>query len=679
MKSWQINLLNLNALLSNELKKDKTYKNIINCGLAAAQQAARKNTSFDSSFNSVQSLNANLPILKEENKNINGAALLRNGLVLQPKILAILRATGSLRLSRDQWKLVKLIKGILPSLQARGWGCSIKITTKANFLCEAMGELSIAPNSLGGSEARDEKNQKIAAVIKKGPNTQFSSCAASSYYKTIINSNLLLRNQGRKYHFINSTLSAILKKRIKTFSEILVNKPTKNYIIFQYIKNCLFAPQTSFAISSLATTTTSPSCYEVTAKANKYKGYFSPSSSSSNGSYLNYNKIINYKFNSKLYSASYGSKLTKTKGCFAKATCFATNNNITNQLPKASIGFSYLGSPLGVTVPQLAKLSAAELQLQNHKSKINQNNSSNKGIYIKDTYKLLFFLFKSMYCLISKPVLKYTNDKVTIQLFYYLNIPKKKVFRLFSILYIDSIKKKWFASLKKSNNKLVASVRSQGRCYPMDTSQYQHPKIYIRWKLRKAISRLLLADASRVSCSSKNQNIAVASAQAKGQNLLFNLRKFNLTKVFQHKFKLICDILSNKFNKPVELELTRLHHPYHDSNILVNLLSLNIKNKRKKARVAIQKIYSKKPVKFLNDPNLISVNCGAIPTFLSGLNIKIAGRLMGEPIIPRITSKVFEKGAIATGKVNYLDVARITKKNKKGAYTIKITSGQNFF
>jgi hypothetical protein len=669
MKSWQINLLNLNALFSNELKKDQNIKNIISCG-----SAARKIATFDSSFNSVQSLNANLPILKEENKNISGAALLSN-----PKILAILRATGSLRLSRDQWKLVRMIKGIIPSLQARGWGSSIKNTTKANFLCES--ELSISPlrsKSL-------EKNPKFAG-IKKGHNTQLRS-----YYKTIINSNLLLRN--RKYHFIKSTLSTILKKRIKTFasltslSEILENKPNKSYINFQYIKNCLFAPQTK--ISSLASTQ---------GDANKYKGYFA--SSSANGSFLNYNKIISYNFNSNLYSANFqvASKLKKTNGSFAKAT-ITNNNNIDAQMPKVSTGSSYQGSPAfaGLTVPPLAKLSTTELKVQNHlqrltslggakanssnlihsRIQINPNHSS--SIYIKDTYKLLFFLFKSMYCLISKPVLKYTNDKVTIQLFYYLNIPKKKVFRLFSILYIDSIKKKWFASLKKSNNKLVASLRSKS--YPMDTSQYQHPKIYIRWKLRKAISRLLLTAArvAEASESNKNQNIAVASAQAKCTNLLFNLRKFSLTKVFQPKFKLICDILSNKFNKPVELELTRLHHPYHDSNILVNLLSLNIKNKRKKARVAIQKVYSKKPVKFLNDPNLISVNCGAIPTFLSGLNIKIAGRLMGEPIIPRVTTKVFEKGATATGKVNYLDVARITKKNKKGAYTIKITSGQNFF
>jgi hypothetical protein len=52
---------------------------------------------------------------------------------------------------------------------------------------------------------------------------------------------------------------------------------------------------------------------------------------------------------------------------------------------------------------------------------------------------------------------------------------------------------------------------------------------------------------------------------------------------------------------------------------------------------------------------------------------------MREPIIPRITTKNFDLGAKATGKVNFLDSAFITKKNKKGAYTIKITSGQNFF
>jgi len=52
---------------------------------------------------------------------------------------------------------------------------------------------------------------------------------------------------------------------------------------------------------------------------------------------------------------------------------------------------------------------------------------------------------------------------------------------------------------------------------------------------------------------------------------------------------------------------------------------------------------------------------------------------MREPIIPRLTTKNFERGAISPGKVNYLDIATITKKNRKGAYYITIKSAQNFY
>ena len=147
--------------------------------------------------------------------------------------------------------------------------------------------------------------------------------------------------------------------------------------------------------------------------------------------------------------------------------------------------------------------------------------------------------------------------------------------------------------------------------------------------------------------------------------------------IFGNLFQLIIEIITRKFNKPVVFQLIRLHNPYHDTNILANLLSLNIRNKRKKSRIAINKIYSNKAVKTLNDPNLKSVNL--IPAFLSGLNLKIGGRLMKEPIIPRLTTKNFERGAISPGKVNYLDIATITNKNRKGAYSITIKSAQNFY
>jgi hypothetical protein len=56
------------------------------------------------------------------------------------------------------------------------------------------------------------------------------------------------------------------------------------------------------------------------------------------------------------------------------------------------------------------------------------NRNVNKKL-IKYSYNLLFYFFKSMYCLISKPVFLFTPDKVVIQLLYFLNIPKFKVFK----------------------------------------------------------------------------------------------------------------------------------------------------------------------------------------------------------------------------------------------------------
>jgi len=87
---------------------------------------------------------------------------------------------------------------------------------------------------------------------------------------------------------------------------------------------------------------------------------------------------------------------------------------------------------------------------------------------------------------------------------------------------------------------------------------------FINGKARKSISRF-------------------KSKSSKIRNIILYLIKYNITKVFSKKLKLICQILSNKFNKPVELELTRLHNPYLDSNILANLLHLIIKNKKKKS------------------------------------------------------------------------------------------------
>jgi Mitochondrial ribosomal protein (VAR1) len=359
-----------------------------------------------------------------------------------------------------------------------------------------------------------------------------------------------------------------------------------------------------------------------------------------NGILFNYSKTIAYNFLNTSTNDKIG--ITINSGSCSKDT----NNNIINSNINSNSNSLNLFFKANSNKPSVGRgggIYYEAIDINKDLFKIN---------------KLLFYFFKSLNCLISKPVYLHTPDKVIIELFYFLNIPKKKVFRLFSILYYNSFRKKW---LSKKSQIFSLNIRKNSlRNKRINTSLPQTKKKipFIKRKVRKAISRLR-----------GKSNIQ--------RSLLFNLRKINLGEVFISKFQIIIEILTRKFNKPVVFQITRIHNPYFDSNILVNLLSLNIRNKRKKSRIAINTIYSNKAIKNSNEYNLKSVNL--IPAFLSGLNLKIGGRLMQEPIIPRLTTKNFERGATSPGKVNYLDIANITKKNKKGANTITIKSAQKFF
>ncbi len=157
---------------------------------------------------------------------------------------------------------------------------------------------------------------------------------------------------------------------------------------------------------------------------------------------------------------------------------------------------------------------------------------------------------------------------------------------------------------------------------------------------------------------------------------MIKLANFNLIKIFPLKFEKLCEVLNSFFNKPIELDLIRLHYPYNDSNILARLLAFMI-NKVKLRRIT-RKLFKKAVIKRINKmDNKDQVNI--IPAFLSGINIKIAGRLMQYKVLPRKTVKFARKGSSSIGKINYSDFARYTNKNKRGSFTITIKSGQNFF
>lgn len=250
---------------------------------------------------------------------------------------------------------------------------------------------------------------------------------------------------------------------------------------------------------------------------------------------------------------------------------------------------------------------------------------------IKNIYIILYSSFKSMYCLISKPVFTITPDKISIQLFYYLFVP-------------NLLKLKKINLYKNSGKKYIKLIRN------IKDLKYKH-KIF-----KLEISKYRRFKKSKIN--------------------LLNLSNNALTKVFSNKLEILCKILSNLFKKPVELNLIRLHYPYFDSNILVNLLGIMIN--KVKLRIIIRKLFANTVIKNLSNVNL-NRNNNIIPAFLSGINIRVAGRLLTQRVVPRKTVKTVIRGASARSKVNFRDIATYSNKNRRGAYSITIKSGQNYF
>ena len=269
----------------------------------------------------------------------------------------------------------------------------------------------------------------------------------------------------------------------------------------------------------------------------------------------------------------------------------------------------------------------------NYRSLMGYSFDSKINKLIINIYNLLSVSFKSMYCLISKQKFIFTPDKIIIQLFYYLFIPnilKKKLKNIYRYGYSRRNKLNYFIGIKRKSN-----IKKLYR-------KFRNIDVNVRIKLRK-------------------------------------LSNITLSKVYTEKIEKLCEILSNYFKKSVELELIRLHYPYNDSNILVNLFGFMIN--KFKLRIPIRRLFNKAVIKNLKKTNTVNneTKVNIIPAFLSGITIKVAGRLLKEKIVPRQTVKQTRRGALAKGKINFFDIARFTNKNKRGAFTITISSGQNYF
>jgi hypothetical protein len=145
----------------------------------------------------------------------------------------------------------------------------------------------------------------------------------------------------------------------------------------------------------------------------------------------------------------------------------------------------------------------------------------------------------------------------------------------------------------------------------------------------------------------------------------------SISKIDKIKLKIISLILRRLFKKPLELEIIRLYYPYYETNIFMNLLNKTIK--KIQIRKVLYKLFRKANI--FKPSKLIHNKINRIPSFISGIKIRIAGRLMTQRIIPRKTVKIISRGSLAKGNMIHLEKGRIINKNKRGAFSITVTIG----
>lgn len=131
----------------------------------------------------------------------------------------------------------------------------------------------------------------------------------------------------------------------------------------------------------------------------------------------------------------------------------------------------------------------------------------------------------------------------------------------------------------------------------------------------------------------------------------------------------LSSMISNILKKKVNIILVRVYYPYINSLIFSKYLAINTKQSN-----------------FQNFKDSIFINIDTtknnLPSNITGIKIKISGRILTEAIIPRVTTNSFSYGSFK-GIDQYIDYNSYTATNRIGTFTIKVwicqsTSTENY-
>ena len=142
----------------------------------------------------------------------------------------------------------------------------------------------------------------------------------------------------------------------------------------------------------------------------------------------------------------------------------------------------------------------------------------------------------------------------------------------------------------------------------------------------------------------------------------------NFINLYLNKLENLVKLLSHLFKKSVELELIRIYSPKNESNILANLIGI-LSNFIKFSYI------HKKLFKVRKNKKLKTSFRYNKPSILSGIYLKLAGRVLTQRLQRRVKSKIIQKGSLARTNTRVININNYVNKNKRGTFSITIKTG----
>ena len=234
---------------------------------------------------------------------------------------------------------------------------------------------------------------------------------------------------------------------------------------------------------------------------------------------------------------------------------------------------------------------------------------------------------------------------------------------------------------KKNKEKII--IRNYLKSFStLDIELAQNQSVLYEFNPKTLNSKILNKNVYKIleySFSEMSSLISQPIYQVTPKNVIINLFYFLSTKskLNLNKLQGLSGKLSKFFKKPVKLELTQLYSVSHNTQILVQVLGKLGASRRNSFTRIIGRFlkHQSKKIYFRNTQNKIF----RFTSILTGVNIKLAGRLLRGKIIPRRTVKKIQHGSLARSKSNYVTTGRLTQKNKRGSFSFTVSIGHKFF